>query len=707
MADPLAKYYDPLEKYYPQDDPLAKYTSDGSTQTVVEDDPLAKYTQQPSLVNRILSTIKPIFKPAMAVREAFEPTAQRIAPYIALPGSFPPSPAAQQFLARLPGAVAAAPFDPTTYALGGITAIPNMALRAGLGAGIGALSTATQSETPEPLTTGIGAVLGGFSGAYVPKPQVPSMKPSQLFGSTLEKAQVQLVDQFAPIAHFTETVKEATGKSILIAQDPYVAARLYAGLPGRINARVRELGAAIQPARGQERELSLSLAARRSLERSARGFENPTEVRIGGKLESIANPADVLDQLEQTLGPQKFKQISQASDQFSAYFNQKLLPDLLDSGVIGQKQYQAILAKNPQYAPFDVLHYLDESADRIAMPGKTFNVATQDVIKSIKGTQAAIDDPVEAGVRRLYRITALAERNRVAQKVVNLSSLGKGAEDFVRPLKASENPPPGFDDFSVMFNGKSKRYAVPTPLADSLKGLNTETIDLITRFASIGSRALRMGATTFSPGFALTNPIRDFQLAKLVSRQMGIKFNVRVWTKGLFEAVRRGDLYNQYEESLGAFGGFYSRLKTPGVPIKALRRATQGKSLTIAKTIANPIEWIHTVGETLELAPRLGIFGQAQRQGMGAAEAAFSSRNATIDFARMGTKMKILNLWVPFINARLQGTINSMGAVKNNPVGSAYIITTMITLPQVMTYLWNTRRYPEVWDDLSQFEKEI
>lgn len=285
----------------------------------------------PSLLNKVLA---PLFAPANAVRNFFEPAAQKIAPYIPNLGAVPPSPGAQQFVSRLPGAVASAPVDPTTYAFGGIAAIPNMAARVGLGAGVGALSAAAQTPQPEVLPTAIGAVMGGVVGGYVPKPSIPSMKPSQLLGSTLEKAQVDWVDQFAPIAHFTETIKEATGKTFAIDQDPYVAARLYAGLPGRINARVRELGAAIQPAKGQERELSLALAARRSLERSARGFENPTEVRIGGKIESIANPGDVLDQLEQALGPEKFKAIGQASDNFSNYFNTKLLPDLLDSGVL-------------------------------------------------------------------------------------------------------------------------------------------------------------------------------------------------------------------------------------------------------------------------------------------------------------------------------------------------------------------------------------
>ena len=676
----------------------------------------------PPVVERVLSGLRPLFKPAQVVRESLGQKVSgdikfvqdllgttalgQFANITADPFTRMMATQAPETIGRTVGTAASLPVDPTTYAFGGITAIPNVALRAGLGTGIGAISAAAQTPTPDPVMTTIGAVLGGIGGAYIPKPQVPSMKPSQLMGSGLEKVQTQLVDQFAPIAHFTETIKEATGKTIIIDKNPYVAARLYAGLPGRINARVRELGTAIQSARGQERELSLSLAARRSLERSARGFENPTEVRIGGKVESIANPANVLDQLEQTLGPQRFKQISQASDQFSAYFNTKLLPDLLDSGVIGKKQYAAILEKNPQYAPFDVLHYLDESADRIATPGKTFNVSSQDVIKSIKGTKAIIDDPLEAGMRRLYRSTALAERNRVAQKIVNLRGLGERAKEFIIPLKSSENPPVGFDDFSVMFDGKSKRYAIPTPLADSLKGLNAETVDMITRFASVLNKAFRAGATTFSSGFALTNPIRDFQLAKLVSKQMGINFNVRIWAKGLFEAIRRGDLYNQFEESLGSFGGFYSRLKTPGIPLRALRRATQGKAIAAVKTIINPIEWIHTVGETLELAPRLGIFGQAQKQGMFPAEAAFSSRNTTIDFSRMGTKMRDINLWIPFINARLQGTINSLGAVRKNPLGSAYVISTMITLPQVLTYLWNTRRYPEVWDDLSQFEKD-
>ena len=48
-----------------------------------------------------------------------------------------------------------------------------------------------------------------------------------------------------------------------------------------------------------------------------------------------------------------------------------------------------------------------------------------------------MDDPLEAGMRRLFRMTATAERNRVARKIIDLADIPE-AKEFVRDI-APEN----------------------------------------------------------------------------------------------------------------------------------------------------------------------------------------------------------------------------------------------------------------------------
>jgi hypothetical protein len=191
---------------------------------------------------------------------------------------------------------------------------------------------------------------------------------------------------------------------------------------------------------------------------------------------------------------------------------------------------------------------------------------------------------------------------------------------------------------------------------------------------------------------------------------MGIRFNSVLWTKGLFEAVKRGDLFKQFEKELGSLSGFFSTVGTLGREpgIKLVQEVARTKGQTVGRNLLrmNIFEGFRLFGETLELAPRLAIFEQAQRQGMPVSEAIFASRNATVDFAVMGTKMRLINLWIPFINARTQGMINALGAVKNNPRGSAEVLGYTVVLPAVATYLWNTKRFPDVWKEISAFEKD-
>src|SRR3990167_10866867 len=112
------------------------------------------------------------------------------------------------------------------------------------------------------------------------------------------------------------------------------------------------------------------------------------------------------------------------------------------------------------------------------------------------------------------------------------------------------------------------------------------------------------------------------------------------------------------------------------------------------------------ITEASESATRLGVFKSALSAGKSVEEAALISRRASIDFARMGETMQLINLWVPFVNARLQGTLSTFSALRKNPSQFALAVSGTIGVPALLTYANNLLRYPQVWDDLRDFEKE-
>lgn len=543
------------------------------------------------------------------------------------------------------------------------------------------------------------------------------VKEAIFFGKTTNKLKTQLIDRFAPVAHLVNEFEKVVGRKALPAENVFEGARLFSGIPGRINQRSKQFGDIIAPVANNTDDLSRVLIAERNAELVSQGRGVAQNARI--KLRSgKAVPVDDIVKLEAEFGPEKLTQLRQIANQVTEFNNSELLADAVDAGIVSQQSAQSMLARNEKFVPFEVLETL---ADDLVEEGglrfgrQSFQVAKQDVFKRLEGGAQVLDNPILAQMRKIFKVTQLAERNRVGRTLLQMRQVGPEAERFIKPLARNQRPPRDFSEFTVFEDGQPVRIAIPSSVADSLKGMTQESIDFITRAASVQSKALRVGATAFSPGFIFTNAIRDFQTASLVSKAMGVKFNGLTWARGLGESILsqagKSQLFDDFERSLGSFGGFFTSPAALGrgiTPERALRQIAPTTGQKIAKfgKVLNPLELIRKSGEILELAPRLAVFRQAQNQGLSKRAAAFASRTATVDFSRMGSSMKLVNMWVPFLNARTQGTINAFNAVKNNPLGSATVIGSMVTAPQVATYYWNTRKFPEIWDSIPQFEKD-
>ena len=153
----------------------------------------------------------------------------------------------------------------------------------------------------------------------------------------------------------------------------------------------------------------------------------------------------------------------------------------------------------------------------------------------------------------------------------------------------------------------------------------------------------------------------------------------------------------------GGFGGFIQNARGISGVKEALFQPTWWKK---AKAVINPFNLISNFAEAIELAPRLGVYSKGLKKGASALEAAFEARNATIDFAKSGQEMRIINMWIPFVNARWQALLNTVRVFKERPIRSAAKAGALIVAPGVTTYLWNTMNYPDLYDDIPQWVKD-
>lgn len=510
----------------------------------------------------------------------------------------------------------------------------------------------------------------------------------------------EIIDRYSDIRRFTSAAKLPRDK------DPYVGARLYSGRSGKIERRLKRgpdsLQNVIRPAykKGHLKDMVKYGLFERFEELHGRGIDKFPN----GK--TIADIRAERTAFEAKMGPARMAEINNSLNQLRK-FTTRMLTEARDGDLISDAGYNAILAKNQKYLPLQRLDYIHDHLDSMPIGSTLFSVGKQDVINRIHGSKREIADPLESIIRNVYKTVALVERNKVALQMADLSAhpafAGKviklGAVHTKHGPRAAA-PPSGYEKFSVLRKGRKEEYAAPAIVVQAMQGLTNKQTDVVTKMMTFSGHMLRQGATTLNAAFIPANAVRDFLTSHIVSE---VGFSPLDWARGFAHAIRRGPVYDRYLESGAAFAGFFEQYKS--MPA-ATRDLTGQVTLRKAIQVVNPLDWVRLIGEKLEMVPRLGSFARAERMGRSAADAAFVSRNATVDFAKAGSFVKVANLWIPFLNARLQGTLNMGGALGHHPVRAAAVITGLIGMPAFLTYLNNTYYHEDIWKDIAGYEKE-
>ncbi len=508
-------------------------------------------------------------------------------------------------------------------------------------------------------------------------------------------------DRFALMKDFEEKVSKLQGQPIDINSSPYVAARLYAGRFGTIEAAFRDLQKIVTPVRKHRPDFTRYVLAQRAIERADRGFDNPA-----GVTKEQAELA--LTELKAKVGDKVYKQFEQGGQAIQNWSIRQILEPMRDTGLISKKAFNAIVEKNKNWMPFHVLDYLPDTkqADQMQSGSETFSVSKQGVIKGLKGTEKIIRDPFESIVDNLSKAISLTKRNEVARKLIDLRKTHPEAKESIKYLHKNAKAPKDWDTISAFINGKVTRWAVPKGLSDAMHSMSPVEAGLLGKLAKTSTKAFKAGVTTFYIPFTLTNAIRDYQTATVVNKW---GFNPVTWLSGFKDSIKgafRWDskAYDEFLRNEGGYGGYIGSTRQLSIAAKELFTPSWW---TKTKAVINPLNLISNFAEAIELSPRLGIYKKGiKKPGVTELEAAFEARNSTVDFAKSGKEMRIINQWIPFVNARWQGVLRVKDAFKEHPFKSAIKAMAMIVMPGVATYFYNILNYEELWDDIPQWAKD-
>lgn len=258
----------------------------------------------------------------------------------------------------------------------------------------------------------------GFKAAREVKPSKPSV------GTNLRTA---LIDKLSPVF---DLVQKA-GKELPAETNPYKKMRLYAGVSGRISSVLEDgLAPVLRKESKRLDDLSTMLVLDRNQEIIDRGL------RSRYTTEQVQT---ALNEMRNRLGDSGFNSLMESAQQVRN-FADNLLTQLKDAGIITEEGFKAIKDKNQFYVPFEILEHMADSMEKGKYARSSFNTATQDIIKTLKGSEYQVADPLESLVRKATKTIPLIERNKAMQSLVDLRKVNPEVfEKLITPIRTAED----------------------------------------------------------------------------------------------------------------------------------------------------------------------------------------------------------------------------------------------------------------------------
>lgn len=500
-------------------------------------------------------------------------------------------------------------------------------------------------------------------------------------GTIGQRTRTQLIDRLTPVFDFVNKA----AKQLPTESNPYRKMRLLAGVSGKVEVFLEEkIAPILKVEKNRQADLSTLMVLER--EKELVGLKGLVRARNAEQIEQGLN------ELKAKYGEEGFKTLEESSKKL-----RNVSADLLDilhkEGIIDTESFDLIKKNNQSYTPMEAVEHMADSLEKGQFgTGNSFNVAKQDAVKKIGDYIGDVGDPIEALARRIPKVIALVEKNSAMRSLVTLrNKYPETYKDLIVPIKG-DTIPKGMGTINLFENGKNVRYAVPDVVESAIKNLDAETSNILVGLGSIQAKILRAGATGLNIAFIPTNVIRDItdalttELSEKGARSM-VKF-LTSYPEAIFSAAKKGKLYQDWLKAGGGQSTLTEQVfkKTP----KTIQELSGKKNLvkTIIRTPVSLIEFANRVGEQ---STRIARFKSGISRGESAQEAAFKSRDISLDFAKSGDKVKVLNQIIPFLNAGIQGSEKMLRLYKNNPVQALAATGMIYGVPTIALYQYNSQ----------------
>lgn len=392
--------------------------------------------------------------------------------------------------------------------------------------------------------------------------------------------------------------------------------------------------------------------------------------------------------------------------------NTNIVNILQQQGLIS-KDLAGKLRKYKHYCPMyrdmsDGITDMDEMIGTIGVFNKGGGYANvSNGIKRIEGGgKRPILDPITSLSQMAVSMISKCERNNVAKTFVKLGQDFSGLGDVVVRDPTLKHADPTAFAFTVWQNGEQVVYRTTPEIYDALTNNDAQTNRFTIKMASSIAQTLRTGAT-ISPSFIVRNLLRD-TMSATVNSKTGFYLPFVDNVRGAWKLHFDKEFSAEYHAS-GASMSTY--LRADADSSRDLTKELLGHKYdsypVVVKQVRQLISYAwhkyEKFGNLIEDSTRAGEFRRARNQGLSIDQAGQLAREITLDFSRHGKKGQIVNKYVPFFNATIQGTDKFIRTFKDNPMRAILNTVIWIVLPSLG--LWAINHDDDWYKELDENTK--
>ena len=355
---------------------------------------------------------------------------------------------------------------------------------------------------------------------------------------------------------------------------------------------------------------------------------------------------------------------------------------------ITEEQYDHMREIYPHYVP---TYRVDKGQHAGYISGTATGITSGEMVKAAKGSVAPLQAMEDQFVKSMTQIVTNNRKNGFLQNLIeelqnnedgrfsqygvydNQSTepaLEKDLWDFADETEEASVKKVKIDGqdayrVSCWVNGEKKTAYVNRAMFEGINFLFGRTSDTYNTVAKIGrtiTQPMKDMITGYNPTFAIKNIIRD-QHTALTNSNAG-----KAYWRYLAKAAAKINENDSDWVNFQALGGVASNEnRVEGGFAEAMHPATG-----VNKAISKGKEWLGKPGEITESVSRFAEYlamldilgGDTTENRMAALRA---SAEVTIDFGRSGSIGRLINMWVPYWNANVQGLDKAIRNIAEQP----------------------------------------